>query len=70
MKKIKSFLLHILSGVEIALRGFSKREVIGDSIDLSIPAQPRIMSTYSPTEPRDFNSWAQHVHNEIHKKYK
>jgi hypothetical protein len=70
MNKIKSILLQILSGVEIAIRSFQNQEPVGESIDLSMPAQPRVMRTCSPKEPRDFNSWAQHVHRELQKKYK
>ena len=70
MKKIKAALLQFASGIEILIRGFSNRQVEGESIDLSVPAKPRIMSTCGPTEPRDFNAWAQHIHREIQAQYK
>ena len=70
MKKIKAAILQFLSGVEILIRGFSNRQIEGDSIDLSIPAKPRIMSTYAPSTAPDFNQWAQHIHREIQAQYK
>lgn len=70
MKKIKESILHLLSGVEMLIRGFSNRETTGTPIDLTIPATPRVMSTCCPEEPRDFNAWAQHVHREIQAQYK
>ena len=70
MKKIKAAILQFLSGVEILIRGFSNRQVEGDSIDLSIPPKPRIMSTYAPSTAPDFNQWAQHIHREIQAQYK
>ena len=70
MKKIKAAILQFLSGVELLIRGFSNRQVDGETIDLSIPAKPRIMSTYAPSVAPDFNSWAQHVHSEIQARYK
>lgn len=70
MKKIKENILQLLSGVEILIRGFSKRETPGTPIDLSMPTGPRVMSTCCPEEPRDFNAWAQHVHKEILAQYR
>ena len=65
MNKIKSSILHFLSGIEILIRGFSNRRVIGENFNLTFPTSPRVMRTVEPAQRLDFNNWAQHIHSEV-----
>jgi hypothetical protein len=70
MKKVKNIIFRILSGIEMSIRHFLIPEPKGESLDLSYGTGPRVMSSVGPTEPADFNSWANHVHKEIQARYK
>lgn len=65
MKKIKENILRVLSGVEILIRGFSKRETAGIPVNTEWPTQPRIMRSIEPAQRLGFNQWAQHIHSEV-----
>jgi hypothetical protein len=70
MKKIKAIILQFLSGIEMLIRKIMITEPVGETLDLSYGTGPRVMSSVGPTEPADFNSWANHVHKEIQARYK
>jgi hypothetical protein len=70
MKKVKTGIIRFLSGIEMLIRKVMIAEPVGESLDLSYGTGPRVMSSVGPTEPADFNSWANHVHKEIQARYK
>jgi len=65
MKKLKESIVHILSGLELLIRGFSNRQPVGDPVNTSWPTQPRVMKSSHPEQRLDFNQWAQHIHREV-----
>ena len=70
MKKVKAFIFRILSGIEMTIRHYLIPEPEGETLDLSYGTGPRVMSSCSPAEQKDFNGWANHVHQEIQSRYK
>ena len=70
MKKVKQGIIRFLSGVEMLIRKSLIAEPVGETLDLNYGTGPRIMSSVGPSEPADFNSWANHVHKEIQARYK
>lgn len=70
MKKVKTGIIRLLSGIEMLIRKCMLTEPVGETLDLSYGTGPRVMRTVEPKERADFNSWANHVHKEILAKYK
>ena len=70
MKKVKSIIFRILSGIEMTIRHYLIPEPDGETLDLSYGTGPRVMSSCIPAEQADFNGWANHVHQEIQSRYK
>ncbi len=70
MKKVKSIIFRILSGIEMSIRHYLIPEPEGERVDLTYGGGPRVMSSYGTDTRPDFNSWANHVHQEIQARYK